>query len=1382
MRGVLRLLSVVSIVALGLSSTSVVAAADVTVVGTNPVNIANETGATASGVADAVVGVDLTVSDGTPAHDVVASTTSVGDGSWSIPSLNLSGLDDGPITYTVACLTCTGAQSAFVAAVKDTVAPAVAITAWTHPVNNADKAAASISGTGENGDSIDLTVSDGTPAHNVIDSTTVAGGTWSFSGLVLTGLDDGSIGYTVVETDGAGNTANDTKTATKDVVAPAVAMTSWTNPITAANKTAGSAGGTAENGAEISLTVTDEHGHTAGSDTVSSGTWSISGLNFSSLDDGDVITFSVEATDAVGNTATATRTATKDTVVPAVAITAWTHPVNDANKATASVGGTGENGVTVDLTVSDGVPAHNVTRSAVVSGGVWSFSGLNLSGLLDGTIDYTALATDGVGNTNSALKTATKDTAAPSIAITAWTHPVNNANKGSASISGTGETGDTIDLTVTDGVPAHNVTASTTVAGGTWSFSGLVLTGLSDGTITYTVVATDGVGNTANDVKTTGKDVVAPTVAITAWTHPINAANEGGASAGGTGESGDTLALTVTDQHSHSVPGSGSVSGGTWTITGLNLSSLTDGDTITYSVVATDAVGNASTPATQTATKDVVAPSVAITAWTHPVTAADAGSAAVSGTGETGDTIDLTVTDGTPAHNVIASTTVAGGTWSFSGLVLTGLSDGTITYTVVATDGVGNTAPDSKTATKDTVANVHITSAPGIGQVNLTAVVVSGTADSDIATVTVTLSDGSVTLTNVSVSVTTGNWTTSFNATTLADGTITAHVAGTDALGNSGSDSTTTTKDASAVAPGKPTGVSGVAGKGSVTVSWVAPVFNGGSTILHFIATASGGGRTCQADGASATSCKVTGLTAGLTYTFTVTATNAAGTGLASDASTGVVPLATTKPDKPTAVTGVGFHLSAVVSWTAPVDDGGMPITAYHVTSVSGGKTCNTTGATTCTVNGLSDHTPYAFTVTASNSVGTSDASLPSSSVLPREGASFVPLTPSRVLDTYTNLGWTPSLTNRSAVTFQVTGQFPGDPTRNVPATATAITGVLTVSRSTALGYLALTPTPMDNPTTSTLNFPSGDTRSTGVTVPLSPTGTLSVTYVGTAGKTAEATLDITGYFLLGSSGTGYSTLTPNRILDSRTSNGAMLGGLTAGTHKTFQVTGRAAGDSSKNVPSSAVAVTGTLTVTGQTKAGYISLGPDALDVPATTSLSFPVGDNRATGITVKLGAGGTLSVVFAAAAGAKVQVIFDVTGFFIAGSAGAMYVPVTPNRILDSRSKLGLPGSLRAYRGVTFPVTMRTGDLTKQIPSSAVAVTGILTVTGQTALGYLALTKTATNAPTTSTLNFPKGDNRATGVTVPLGPGGVLGVCYAATPSTMTTAVIFDVSGYFIF
>jgi hypothetical protein len=85
-------------------------------------------------------------------------------------------------------------------------------------------------------------------------------------------------------------------------------------------------------------------------------------------------------------------------------------------------------------------------------------------------------------------------------------------------------------------------------------------------------------------------------------------------------------------------------------------------------------------------------------------------------------------------------------------------------------------------------------------------------------------------------------------------------------------------------------------------------------------------------------------------------------------------------------------------------------------------------------------------------------------------------------------------------------------------------------------------------------------------------------------------------------------------------------------------------------VPSTATAVTGNLTVTGQTSSGYLFIGPVATNNPTSSTLNFPTGDDRANAVTVALGAGGTLSITFVAPSnGPSAQAIFDVTGYFVA-------------------------------------------------------------------------------------------------------------------------------------
>ena len=138
-------------------------------------------------------------------------------------------------------------------------------------------------------------------------------------------------------------------------------------------------------------------------------------------------------------------------------------------------------------------------------------------------------------------------------------------------------------------------------------------------------------------------------------------------------------------------------------------------------------------------------------------------------------------------------------------------------------------------------------------------------------------------------------------------------------------------------------------------------------------------------------------------------------------------------------------------------------------------------------------------------------------------------------------------------------------------------------------------------------------------------------------------------------------------------------------------------------------------------------------------------------------------------------------TTLLVTAPTGSVYVPLTPNRVLDTRANLGIVGRLHSKVAGSFQVTdLHSGNATVNVPPEAVGVTGNLTVTGQTSAGYLSLTLTPINNPTTSTLNFPNGDTRANAFTGALGSDGKLAVTFVAGPSATTDAV-FDVTGYFV-
>ncbi len=416
-------------------------------------------------------------------------------------------------------------------------------------------------------------------------------------------------------------------------------------------------------------------------------------------------------------------------------------------------------------------------------------------------------------------------------------------------------------------------------------------------------------------------------------------------------------------------------------------------------------------------------------------------------------------------------------------------------------------------------------------------------------------------------------------------------------------------------------------------------------------------------------------------------------------------------------------------------------------------------GSGTCSGSSCGSAVPGTYTVTGTYGTATGTATL----TVVAGGSDYFPLTPTRILDTRIGLGLSDHFRSHVARTFQVSGKG------GVPANATGVTGNLTVTEQTALGFLFVGPVAQNNPTSSTLNFPVNDARANGVDVALAADGTLSVTYASpVATATTQVIFDVTGYFLPSTSGTTFHGVAPTRLLDTRIGLG-LSGKMATHVGRTFQVTG-------STIPSNATAVTGNLTVTQQSSLGYFEIGPVLTNDPTSSTLNFPLNDDRANNVTVALGAGGTLSITFVSPTpGQSAHAIFDVTGYFTPDATGTKFYPLAPARLLDSRpGGTGLSGAFQSHVGRTFQVT---GSI---VPASAVAVTGNLTVTQQTNLGFLYAGPTNMNQPTSSNLNFPINDDRANGMTAMLGAGGTLSATYAAPTSGPTAQVIFDVSGYF--
>ncbi len=177
-------------------------------------------------------------------------------------------------------------------------------------------------------------------------------------------------------------------------------------------------------------------------------------------------------------------------------------------------------------------------------------------------------------------------------------------------------------------------------------------------------------------------------------------------------------------------------------------------------------------------------------------------------------------------------------------------------------------------------------------------------------------------------------------------------------------------------------------------VSWTAPNDNG-SPITSYTVTASPDGATVTVP-EPLTSATIDALAPGSTYTFTVVATNDVGNSDPSAPSNSLTVANPEPPSTPTNVTAVARNGAAAVSWDAshPNDE---PVT-YTVTASPGGTSRSTMGTSTV-VDGLTNGVEYTFTVQAWNSAGTSERSAPSNPVTPWVDTSPPPPPDSPCLD-----------------------------------------------------------------------------------------------------------------------------------------------------------------------------------------------------------------------------------------------------------------------------------------------------------------------------------------------------------------------------------------------
>ena len=503
------------------------------------------------------------------------------------------------------------------------------------------------------------------------------------------------------------------------------------------------------NNGEVIYTVTPQ------ADTVNGGyTWSIDLTDpnltaepesTTTLVTNGTVTYDITATttDAAGNEATPeTATAvTTDFEVPVVTLDVPTNENNAIGLADTEISGTSTDPDTVTVTLTDtnnNVVEYEVTpQEDTVNGGyTWSIDLANdepNSGTLvtDGTATYdiTATTTDVAGNeaTPATADSVTTDFVAPKVTLA--TVPGNAQN---TTLAGTSTDSADVTVTLTDANDATNVvtykvTPSDPDNDGvyTWSIdltdSNLTAeagpaTLITDGSVTYNITATttDAAGNeatpaTADNITT---DFVLPEVTI-AKQGDDNLLGSAESTITGTAAGTDKVTVTITDPNNTTFSYQQEVDvtdDGTWSLD-LTTAGLDDSGGTPYDieVTATDAAGNAATPATATAvTTDFEVPVVTLDVPTNENNAIGLADTVIEGTSTDGENVTVTLTGDNNTTVVYEVTNLTGPnenglyTWTLD------LNDTTVSPTAESTgtlDTTGETSYNITATTTDVAGN-----------------------------------------------------------------------------------------------------------------------------------------------------------------------------------------------------------------------------------------------------------------------------------------------------------------------------------------------------------------------------------------------------------------------------------------------------------------------------------------------------------------------------------------------------------------------------------------------------------------------------------------------------------------------------------------------------
>jgi predicted deacylase len=323
----------------------------------------------------------------------------------------------------------------------------------------------------------------------------------------------------------------------------------------------------------------------------------------------------------------------------------------------------------------------------------------------------------------------------------------------------------------------------------------------------------------------------------------------------------------------------------------------------------------------------------------------------------------------------------------------------------------------------------------------------------------------------------------------------------------------------------------------------------------------------------------------------------------------------------------------------------------------------------------------------------------------PTGSGAFGSVASTRLLDTRSGNGASAARVAAGAsITVTFTGRSP------IPATdVSAVVAAVTVVTPSTGGTLVVAPAGVTTGKATVINFAAnqGITDTAVLTLGTSGTNSGKVTLTNSSGGSIDLVADVSGYFLSGTAtaaGT-FAGVTPVRLLDTRSGNGAAAARVAAGATITVTLGGRG-GLAATGVS----AVVAAVTVVTPSGTGTLVTAPSGSPTTKATIINFAAPQGITATAVLPVSTDG--KVTFTNVSGGTVDLVADVVGFDLASPGRPAAVTATPTMTTvalawtnPADADLVTTTIVRAA-GSIAPATPTSGTVIATLPASTTTTT----------------------------------------------------------------------------